>query len=86
MQVHHGFEVDGVAANTVNYGVREGMEVELAIVVADFAPALGFGHDAAQGPFELVKEVVTQARLPLFIPQRRAFQFLVGFRMTDDVH
>jgi hypothetical protein len=24
--------------------------------------------------------------MPLFVPQRRAFQFLVGFRMADDEH
>jgi hypothetical protein len=86
MQVHHGFDVEDLAAHAVNDGVREAMEVELAVVSADFEPAFRLGHNAVQGPFELVKEVVTQARLPLFLPQRGAFQFLVRFRMADDVH
>jgi hypothetical protein len=24
--------------------------------------------------------------LPVFVPQRPGFQFLIGFRMADDVH
>jgi hypothetical protein len=35
---------------------------------------------------ELVKEVVTQAWLPFFVPQRPGLQLLVGLRMADDVH
>jgi hypothetical protein len=84
--VHHGFDVEDFALHAVNDGVGKAMEVELAIVSSDFAPAFRLGHNAAQGPLELVKKVVAQARLPLVIPQRGVFQFLVGFRMADDVH
>lgn len=62
------------------------MKVELAIFAPEFAPSLGLDHDAAQGALELVKEVVAKTWLPLVVPQRCGFQFLVGFRMADDVH
>jgi hypothetical protein len=42
------------------------MEVELAIVSAHFAPAFRLGYDAAQGPFELIEEVVAETGLVLF--------------------
>jgi len=86
MQMHHGFDVNGVRAHTVNNGVREAMKVELAIVAPHFAPAFRFGDDAAQCVLKLVKEVIAQARLPVFVPQCPGFQLLIGFRMADDVH
>ena len=86
MQVHYGFDVENIVMHAVNDSVGKAMEVELAVVSTNFPPACRFGDDATQGPFELIEEVVTQARLPLFIPQCRAFQFLVRFRMADDVH
>lgn len=68
MQVHHGFDVDRVDADAVNDGVRKAVEVELAIVASDFAPAFRLGHDPAQRALELVQEGIAQARLPLLIP------------------
>ena len=84
--MHHGFDADRVGAHAVNDGVRKTVEVELAIVTADFAPAFRLGHDAAQRAFKLDQEGVAQARLPFLISQRGGFQFLVGFRMADDAH
>ena len=47
VQVHHRFDVDGVGPQGANDGVREAVEVELAVVAPDFAPAFrapsGFG-------------------------------------------
>jgi hypothetical protein len=86
MQVRHGFDVKRVAAHAVNDGVGKALEVELAIVTPGFAPAFRFGHDAAQRAFKLVQESVAKARLLFLIPQRRGFQFLVGFRRADDAH
>jgi hypothetical protein len=39
-----------------------------------------------KGVFKLVKEVVAQSRLPLFIPECGGLQFFVGFRMAEDAH
>src|SRR5437867_7407164 len=64
VQVHHRFDVNGVGTHAVNDGVGKAVEVELAIVAPDFAPAFRLGHDAAQGAFKLVQEGVAQARLP----------------------
>jgi len=68
MQVHHGFEVKHVAPHAVNDGAGKAVEVQPAIFAPQGAPAFRRGHDAAQRGFELVKEVVAQTRLPLFIP------------------
>ena len=86
MQVHHGFDVKPVGAHAVNNGVGKAVEVELAIVAPDFAPAFRLGHDAAQRAFKLVKEIIAQARLPFLIPPRGGFQFFAGLRMADDAH
>ena len=47
MQVHYDFDEENVAAHAVNDGVGKAVEVELAIVAPNFAPAFRFGHDAA---------------------------------------
>ena len=86
MQVHYGFDVDAVVTHAVNDGVREALEVERAIVTPNDAPAFRFDDNAARCAFEFVEEVIAQTRLPLFIPKHGAFQFLLGFRMADDVH
>lgn len=86
MQVHHGFYINCFGADAVNDGVRKAMEVELAIFAAHFAPTIRFSHDAAQRAFKLVQKVVSQTRLPFFIPQRPGRQFLFGFRMADDAY
>ena len=86
MQVHHGNDVKGLAAHTINNGIRKSMEVELAIFSANGAPALRFSNDAPQSELELVNEIFAQTRLLLFIPLGRAFQFQLGFRMADDLH
>jgi len=62
------------------------MEVEFTIVTPHFAPTLRLFHDATHRAFKLVNEIITETPLTLFIPQRRSFQLLFGFRMTDDVH
>lgn len=86
VQVHHGFDEKRVGLHTVNDGVGKAVEVELAVLAPDFAPAFRLGHDAAQRAFKMFKEIAAQAGLPFFIPEHRRFQFLVGFRMADDVH
>ena len=86
VQVHHGFDIKRVGAHAVNDGVGKALEVELAIVAPDFAPAFRLGHDASQRASKLVREVIAKARLPFLIPQRGGFQFFVGFRMADDAH
>lgn len=86
MQVHHGFEEEGVASQAVNEGVGKAAEVELAIVAVEHAPAVWLGYDPAQRGFKLVEEVASEAGLPFFVPEGGSGQLLVGFRMADDVH
>lgn len=47
MQMHHRFDVNGVGARAENDGVGVAVEVELAIVGPNDAPAFRFGNDAA---------------------------------------
>lgn len=61
MQVHHGFDVDRVGADTVNDGVGKAVEVELAIVAPDYAPAFRFGQDAPQRSSIFLKKVAAPA-------------------------
>ena len=65
------------------YGKRWKLSLRLS---PRMAPAFGLGHDAAQGAFKFVEEVVAQAGLLLFIPEGGCLQFLAGFRMADDAH
>ena len=70
VQMHHRYDVQHIGAHKVNDGVRELVEVELAILSPNFAPTLGLGRDAAQCTFKLVKKVISQTGLPLLVPQR----------------
>jgi hypothetical protein len=86
VKVHHGCDVERIAFQPVNNGIRKAVEIELAIVSPDSAPPLRLNQDAAQGVFKLVKKGIPQPLLPLLIPQRGGFQFFVGLRMADDAH
>lgn len=45
--MHHGFDADRVGADAVYDGVGKAVEVELAIVAPDFAPAFRLIEDNA---------------------------------------
>lgn len=62
------------------------MEVELAVVASNFAPALRLGQDTAQGGLIFVKKITPQAWLALFIPECGDLQLLGNLRMSDDAH
>ena len=84
MQVHHSFDKQFVSPHAVNDGVGKAVEVESAVPAPEDAPAFRIGHDPAQGAGEFIQEVVAQARLPLFVPERGRLQLLIRFRMADD--
>ena len=62
------------------------MEVKLAIVALDFAPAFRVVEDSPQCGLVFLKKIAAQTRLALFIPERSGFQFLRHLRMPDDSH
>ena len=72
MQVHHGFDEQHVGAHAVNDGVGETVEVELAVIAPEDAPAFGFLLDAAQRGNEGLEEIVAEAGLALFSYQSAA--------------
>ena len=84
--MHHSFDLENFVVPDVNDGEWKTMEVKFAIIAPNDAPPFRFDHYAAQRAFKLINEVIAQARLPFFIPQRTSFQLLIGFRMADDVH
>ena len=73
--MHNGLDVKRVGSHTVNDGVGEAAEFELAILAPDSAPTFRLGRKATQRAFKLIKEVIAQPRLPFLIPPRGGFQF-----------
>ena len=78
MQVHHGFDVKrvGLGLHAIDDGVGKAVEVELAIVAPDFAPAFRLIQDAAQRGLVFQKKIAAQPRLAILIPERGGFQLL----------
>ena len=79
-------QVNDVRSNAVNDRIRESSKVKLPVISPDFPVPHRVGHDSPKRAFKLIKEVISQSRLALFIPQRRTLEFLLRFRMTDDIH
>jgi hypothetical protein len=62
------------------------VEVELAIVAPDFAPAFRLAEDSTKRGLIFLKKIAAQARLALLISKRGGFQLLRDLRMSDDAH
>src|ERR1039458_8782411 len=84
MQVHHGFDVKRIGLHAIDDGVGKTMEVELAIVAPDSAPAFRFVQDAAQRGLIFPKKIAAQTRLALVIPEGGGFELLrVNWQPSD---
>ncbi len=86
MQVHYRFDIEAIGTHTVNNGGGKPVKIQLAVVTP------GYGANARVRPrcgvtsAQIIQKGVPQTKLMVFIPSRRCRQFLVGFRMADDVH
>ena len=70
MQVHHGFDIKRVGAHAVNDGIGKAMEVELAILAPDFAPAFRLSQECGPPWFGMPQE--NRCPSPLAAPRTTA--------------
>ena len=57
MQVHHGYDTEGISVNAVNNGVRKAVKVKLAILAPDFSPAFRRTQDAVQSGLIFIEKI-----------------------------
>lgn len=86
MQVHHGFDINGIGTHVINNRIRKTVKIQLAILTPNLSPAFRIGNDTTHRVFKFVQKVIAQPGLLFFVPEGGSFQLFYGFRMPDDVH